>query len=258
MKIDSEKMITSVSENPSKKPLAAYSLKEVISRCQEERLRFKTSQDPDSPFCMEIFRRAVIPGQEDEAWEAIYTIFGPLVRAWTNSVMRMSLPEYDAEDFIQETFFTFFNRLKTNTDLLERNQIAVILGYLKMVAKSTVMRRIRDHRTMKRSTDNNLSLGLLQDVGLEPYIVDPKQSFESDVEDTETARAIYDRIKELTTNEQEQAVVDLYLLLNYRPREILRKRPDLFENGITVYRAIQAITRRIMKDDEIQKLLGLN
>ena len=70
---------------------------DLATRCREESAKFPQHRAPR--YCFELFRRAIVSGEE-AAWAAIYVQHHLLVRRWLSDAA-------DVENLVQETFVRF-------------------------------------------------------------------------------------------------------------------------------------------------------
>ena len=62
-------MSTEASTQPGHPDLSQPPLEEIVRRCGQERSRYRARATPDSPWCVELFRRAFT--EDEAAWSAI-------------------------------------------------------------------------------------------------------------------------------------------------------------------------------------------
>lgn len=200
----------------------------LAQECQRERTRFQQDGRPESPACVELFRRALATISDQEAWIAIQQIFEPLMRSWIGAQQYI-----EPDDVIQDALFAF-----SCAELIITDQLSPILAYLRRCTKTALLQIARKKRLPTAEFDA-LSTGADQ-VNFARQI-DLRLSLEK-------------RLNELLHDEKEALVFQWRFVHNVGPQQIYSENRATFQNQQEVATIIQRLTRRMRKDTELRNL----
>ncbi len=221
------------------------SLDEVIHCCQVERQVFHTTGERISPCCTELFRRAF--GGNQDAWEAVDTIFHRLIHRWIRSFLGAYgnpdiFDEETCSDVVQNSKRALSIGGPRNPEMTAGNDLTPIIAFWRTCTKREILmefRRRKNHPVQQP---------------LDPFIAAPPSR-----NDIELRMAIQERLATLLESNEERIVFDLLFFQGFKPVEIARLHPSIFPGGAAYVSTIaQRIRRRCRKDPIMRDLAGLD
>jgi RNA polymerase sigma factor (sigma-70 family) len=202
---------------------------QLAARCQNKR--------PDGshePFCLELFRRAILEGCS-LCWHYVYRQYYALVRYW---VFRRSPPDPDEIDDLTQEAFTAFWRSYTSDKLARAQGLRDVLSYLKSCAGSAVAQA---HRKTERA---------ILEAEWDEWVVDSDasaHSAEAAAMQRMSAQELWEAVEACCNGEREHLLVHLMFREGLKPRHIAERFPDLFPTVSDVYRVERNLLERLRR-----------
>ncbi|NJN66377.1 MAG: hypothetical protein HC884_06510 [Chloroflexaceae bacterium] len=212
-------------------------LQKLVEQCRQERVRFLSTQNPESPSCMDIFRRA-FDGDQD-AWTELATIFDPNVRFWVSFCQPLGKDEVDIA--VNWAWADFWSGFRSLPELLRADNLARVLKYLQTCAKRARGQMIR--REQRHSRNIPLDLARLPP---RPDSTDPAERLLS--------VAVRERLGELLTDLREQLVCQWVLGQQIKPHELRSMFPEHFQEVQEIYAIRHNLIKRLRRDATLQDL----
>lgn len=202
--------------------LAEYSSRELS--------KYRRKESSNDKYCLEIFRRAVLLGNE-EAWSVLRQQLGESVRQWLGRhPYREAALRHDAErSYVDDTFSRFWKAMSENKPQFAT--LAGALSYLHTCLNSAVMDTLRSYSRPK-----------------EEPMPDYGHPDEPLVEDRYHEDELWEAVKGILPGERERKVAYYLFHCNLKPRQIVAYRPDEFQSEEEIYRLKRNIMERIMRN----------
>jgi DNA-directed RNA polymerase specialized sigma24 family protein len=216
--------------------LDSCSTQDLAQACAQSASRRRASPHESDP-CYELFRRALAPLPDQQAWEAILNQYHRLVRLW--------LGQYAEDDTLQETFARFW-QAQTNTAesfAARFPDIKSVMGYLKSCALTVRFRAARAEARRHQLLEH------LQDLAQTETASARLDRHESAGRERDLKAQVLARLK----GERERVVFESSYHYDLPPREILQRRPGLFANVREVSRVKENLLKRLRRDKDLKK-----
>jgi DNA-directed RNA polymerase specialized sigma24 family protein len=194
-------------------------------------------------YCLELFRRAIIKGDEG-AWSSIYQQYAPLVLTWVTqhqSVAALLGP--DGAGSLVNAAFAKFAQALTPVKMSSFTTLAAILKYLKMCVHSVVADEVR-------ARQSRFYEETLESIEQEPAGEDPAEYVVSAL----SARYIWQLIQEEVHSEDERVLIYLAYVQGMKPGEICHQQPRYFPTVDDVYRVKRNVLERLRRNRRLQAL----
>lgn len=223
----------------------SMSLSAIIERCAEAVEDFYRNLPNDERYCLEIFRRALMDDNND-AWIALQEQFRGYLLFWfRRSKLRMKALQVDSEqNYVSDTFDHLWGwgkrqrtgaaTLEDSTYQIEFTSLRSALTFLKKCLHNLILDRLRaDERRRIVPLPEN----------------DPPTSFPHDerLQQQEFWRAV----NTVLTNERERRIIQLLFEQGLKPRQILERCPDEFNNIKEIYRLTRNAMDRLKSHKEV-------
>lgn len=220
--------------------LRRMDLASLSSCCGDEMRRLRRKEDFDDSYCLEIFRRAIIQRAEP-AWAALQQRFEENVRIWLRShpSCDLALQRDSEENYVALTFSRFWYAVRDQQ--LEFPTLFAALNYLHATLSGVIIDTLRPHIQAREVT--------LFEAGSphEPAVT----------EDFDDGQAIWQSLRELIQDPREQHLMYLLYYCGFKPREIVKRWPQAFQDVKEVYRLNHNILERLRRNqDRLRWLLG--
>ena len=219
--------------------LFSMNLSRLSDRCASELNKHRRKLAADERFCLEIFRRAIIE-HVDQAWSVLQQCFEEVVRIWlrSHSSQDVALRRDSEENYVAQTFSRFWYAVRTQH--IEFQTLNSALSYLHATLNGIIMDTMRSQLRSK-----NVPLP------------DPGFPEEPSVEDSDDGHETWEAIQKLLTDERETQLAYLLYYCGFKPREIVTRYPQEFNDVKEVYRLNCNIVDRLRRNrDRLRWLLG--
>ena len=186
------------------------------------------------PFCLELFRRAIVEGCS-LSWHCLHNQYYPLVRHW---VWQCNPPDPDAiDDLTQDAFATFW-RFYTSDKLARACGLGDVLWYLKSCVVSVVAQA---HRKAKKQ---------VLEEEWDERVVDlhsSAHSAEATAVQEMASQKLWATVAACCNDERERVLARLRFREGLKPRHIAERFPDLFPDVSDVYRIERNVLDRLRR-----------
>jgi RNA polymerase sigma factor (sigma-70 family) len=203
--------------------------------------RFQRQKAHDSSSCYELFQRA-LRENDQEAWSALYGQYHRLVRSWLGN------PPGDPDALVNEVFARLWRAIPAER-FDKFPTLPALLAYLERCAKSLAIDEARREERRKRIIEELIRVRELTLAGsgsLEPMREDVLEKAARD----QLCEHILSRLK----GRKERLVFRDSFERGLPPREIAKRRPDLFANAKEVSRVKECILGRLRRDDQLKAI----
>jgi hypothetical protein len=207
--------------------------------CTNELKRHRRRESADDRYCLEIFRRAIIE-RIDQAWSMVQQCFGEIVRIWLRShpCCDIALLRDSEENYIAQTFSRFWYAVRDQR--LEFATLHAALSYLHATLNGIIMDILRVHF---RSAEVSFP-----DPGF------PEEPIDDEPPDD---GPLWESIQSLLPDERERRLAYLLYYCGLKPREIVIRCPNEFDDIKEIYRLNHNIIERLRRNrDRLRWLLG--
>jgi len=208
------------------------SVNELAQRCREESA--KSPQHRDTRYCFELFRRAIVGGDE-AAWAAVRAQYQHLVQNWLGNVA-------DVEDLVQETFARFIQMV--TAERFTAGQFPALGSLLAFMKRTAINLRINEGR---RAEHERRAIGAWLDQEQATTISNHLEQV--------TRQELAKYVRGLIKDEQERLVLRLTYEFDLPPREIVRRYPRHFKDEDEVYQVKERLKKRLQRDPRLRQYL---
>ena len=216
-------------------------------RCAHETSQYFGRRPHDPRFCLELFRRAIAEGSQ-EAWEAVFTQYQPLVAGWVIRHPAFHRCGEDESYFVNRAFEKLWSAM-VGRGVSQLGDLPGVLRYLQMCVHSAVV----DHLRQQEKPLDELEPVPLgdSDTGPEPSAYDPQ------LERVEREE-FWGLVNRKLRDKKEKQVVYGSYVLGLKPQEICAVFHKQFATPEDVYLAKQNVLARLRRDPELRRSLGLD
>lgn len=211
------------------------SLAALGERCQHEIANFRKGLSFDDRYCLEIFNRAIVNGDE-QAWNWLVNSYRRMVISWLRNHPRREVAlRYEPEEdyYVNYTFTRFWQA--THNQALRFVSLASALHYLKLTLHAAISDTLRAH---------SRPLAPLPEPGMgfpeEPAVED----------DEDDAGALWEVINSMLPTQREKRVAYLMIHCGLKPREVMQHCPGLFSDVKEIYHTYRNILERLMRNKD--------
>lgn len=203
--------------------------------------RYRRKEPFDDRYCVEILRRVLV-GQTDETWFVLQQCFNETIRGWFRGH-----PSYDValmrdseENYIAQTFSRFWYAVSDQH--LEFTTVFAALRYLHATLNGLMTDTLRSHL---RSRTREVSLP------------EPGLSGEPSAEELFESESLWESIQSLLCDERERRIFYLLYYCGLKPREVVMRCSQEFDEVKEIYRLNHNIIERLRRNrDQVRYLLG--
>jgi hypothetical protein len=211
----------------------------LADRCTDEMKLHRRKETYDDRFCLEIFRRAIMQ-RLDQAWEVLQQRFGETVRIWLHSHASndVALMRDSEENYVAQTFSRFWYAVRDQH--LEFSSLNAALSYLHATLNGILTDTLRSHLRSRE-------------------VPIPESGFSEEPlsEDSVDASSAWQSIQRLLIDQREQRVAYLLYYCGLKPREIVTRCPQEFDDIKEVYRLNHNVVERLRRNrDQLRRLLN--
>jgi DNA-directed RNA polymerase specialized sigma24 family protein len=213
---------------PDKMPLSALQ-----ARCSHELGNFQSKQPGDDRYCLEIFRRAIVEG-DNEAWIVLREQFRDNVLYWLrcHTKRQEALQIENEQNYVDDTFTRLWDWGRERK--LTFRSLAGAMKFLHLCLNSSVIDRLRRYSYKERVP--------LPEYGFSSTSLPEEERYDRS--------GLWKAIQALLPDPKEQRVIYLVYHEGLKPREIVRLCPEEFADEKAVYRPLRYALRRLRQHQE--------
>ncbi len=218
-----------------------------------ENCRNRTKDDGHERYCFEIFYRAVCDSSQG-CWSILYEQYLRMVYQWVLKYAKNSrmIGETAVDEMVQEAFTAFWQAYRCEHLKLAPNGLASILNFLESCAWSSVQHALRRLRTQRHQNEVELS-----EQGIESLPVAKSSEIpERALIETTMTQQFWSTVDSCCIDERERAIVHLRFVNDWKPSEIIQRRPDLAADVKEIYLILRNIKDRVARNPGFQGLQG--
>ncbi|GAC1378523.1 MAG: sigma-70 family RNA polymerase sigma factor [Ktedonobacteraceae bacterium] len=205
-----------------------------LQRHQHEKLA-------DDLHCLELFRRA-LSEQTDDAWPVLQQCFSETIRRWiwSHPSRDVALLRDSEENYIAQTFSRFWYAV--HEQHIEFTTLSAALRYLHATLNGLLTDTLRAH--LRRRTR-------------EVLLSELECSEEPIAADSTTSQSIWESIQQFLPDERERRVAYLLYHCGLKPRDIVMRYRQEFDDVKEIYRLNHNIVERLRRNrDRLRHILG--
>ena len=204
---------------------------ELAAHCVRELNNFRRGEPSIETYGVELLRRATVQGDQ-EAWAWTQQCLGELVLGWLRRhPKREAACRLESEEnYVAQTFERFWQATAL-TQHIQFDSFAGALQYLHACLNGTILDTLR---TYSRSREIPLP--------------EPGEPGELQVEDDLESSEVWDILKMVLPNGDEQRLAYLLFHCGLKPREIMRFCPQEFSDVRDIYRLRNNIMNRLLRN----------
>jgi len=208
---------------------------ELAAHCVGEIHNFRRGELSSEKDSVELLRRATVLG-EQEACVWIQQCFSELVLSWLHSHPEREVAcELDSEEnYVARTFERFW-QATTLTQHIGFNSLAGALRYLQACLNGAVIDTLRAYSASK-----------------EIPLPEPNEPEELQSEDNFEGNDVWDNLKKLLPDSNEQRLAYLLFHCGLKPRQILRFCPQEFSDLHDIYRLRSKLMNQLVRDADLR------
>src|SRR6266852_6392419 len=213
----------------------------LADRCSDEMKLHRRKEPYDDRYCLEIFRRAIVQ-RMDQAWEVLQQRFGEIVRIWLHSHASndVALMRDSEENYVAQTFSRFWFAVRDQR--LEFTTLYAALSYLHATLNGIIMDTLRFHLRLRSR---------------EVPFPEPGCSQEPVSEEPFGSRSIWNSIQPLLPDERERRLAYLLYYCGLKPRDIVIRCSQEFDDVKEIYRLNHNIIERLRRNrDRLHHVLS--
>ncbi len=214
-----------------------FPLHVIVQRCREESARYERDEQSDERFCWEMLRRALVARDED-AWAAVFNIYGPLVRRWVHRHPARQTADETDDFWVNRAFDRFWTALGPER-FNDFPTVGALLSYLRRCCSSALDDAVRWTRHEFRVPTD---LEQLDRQGLLTTLAPVEHDL---------AESLWEAISARVEDERERQIARLSFLQDLKPSEIYHLYPAMFASVAEIYRLKRNLIDRIRRDQEI-------
>ena len=217
-------------------------LSTLVRRCLAESERFYRGKPHDTHFSYELFRRALVE-RDEQAWEHIYTQYGPLVESWVRRSGAFTSSGETSEFFVGAAFTKFWRAVCQRFEQFPT--LASLLHYLQLCAGSVVIDSVRAQSWAEMLPEEAIPFGHA-----------PQTAPDEEAMQRVHCEEFWSYINAQLNSEAERVVVFQSFILGMKPGDIYGSRQDLFENITDVYNVKRNVLGRLSRDSDLRRMLA--
>lgn len=206
-------------------------LPDLINRCEEDISLYFQGQNVDAMHCYELFRRC-LQKRDHDAWEGVYTLFGPQVARWVRSHNLFSDSGEEVSYFVNRALEKMWSAIPPDK-FARYSNLKPLLSYLKMCVGSAV---IDHYRKQERSQ-----------LGLEKLRGQIKTNAMPQNLRTDNSQ-LWERLNQIMKNKKERVVLYASFVIGSKPKEIDVEFSGVFSSVKEIYRIKENILSRLRRD----------
>ena len=228
--ITTKPLVTTTTNTPLL-PITHMSNAQLAERCLQEMRRYRENQEHDDQYCLELFHRAVIAGDQD-AWEVLQTSFTPIMHGWLRRHPKREVAcRLDSEENYIAMAFVRFWQATVHNQRVEFHSLAGAMRYLQASLNGAIMDALRAYARPR-----------------EIPLPDPGFADEPMVEDEDELCSSLEAINTLLTSPVERRIAYLLFYCGLKPRDIVKHCPLEFPTVRDVYRLRRNIMEKLQRN----------
>ena len=203
--------------------------------------RHRCKQPFDDRYCLEILRSALVE-QTDEAWFVLQQCFSETVRGWIRSHpgSDVALLRDSEENYLAQTFSRFWYAVRDHH--LEFTTLYAALSYLHATLNGIITDTLRCHLRLRSR---------------EAPFPEPGGSQEPTAENPMDSQGTWESIEFLLPDERERRLAYLLYYCGLKPRDIVLRCSQEFDDVKEIYRLNHNIVERLRRNrDRLRHLLS--
>jgi hypothetical protein len=209
----------------------------LVDRFRANTSAYLAGRQSDNRFGMELFRRAVMEGDQ-EAWSAIHDAYQPLVVGWVTRHPSLPRCGEDSRYLVNRTFERFWRAVRPER-LADFPNLPSLVKYLKMCANCAVVDAARSYRPADaRPLDG----------------IDVPTEGRGNLEQTEAllrAEQLWSTVVAVIRNPLQERLAWDTLVLGMTPREVLAAYPGQWRSVTEIYEAKASMLGRLRKSPAV-------
>jgi hypothetical protein len=210
-------------------PCSEMTVAELAAHCGGEINSFRRGEPGTETYGVELLRRATMQGDE-EAREWIQQCFNEQVLSWLRSHPdREAASELHSEEYYVAETFEHSWQATALTQYIEYNSLAGALRYLHACLNGAIKDALRTYSRSKKIP-----------------LLDPGEPRELRIEDKFESNDVWDSLKKLLPNGDEQRLAYLLFHCGLKPRQIMHFCPQEFSDVHEIYRLRSNMMNRLV------------
>lgn len=222
-----------------------HRLQNLIRECARETNAFFRDGQETCTSCMALFRQAIVQRNE-QAWEAVYQQYAPLVKGWVLKHPAFPRTGEEADVFVNGAFSRMWQAISPSK-FTDFGDIKSVLRYLQVCTHSAIVDDLRQRQQMELVDIEAREVQLYLDLRGQSV----EERIHHRLYSSQALAAALERMK----TPQERLVLYEAFALGLKPSEIIQKHPDTFRDVKEIYRIKENILARLRRDKELQKYL---
>lgn len=221
--------------------LSHMNLTTLANLCIDEITQCRSRETVNGCYCIELLRRATVE-QTDQAWSLLQQCFSEPIRIWIRShPSRTVALLYDSEEnLIAQTFSRFWFAM--HEQHREFTRLSSALCYLRATLNGVLIDTVRSHLRMQ-----------LREVSLP----EGGCSAEPTAEEPIDGQNVWKSIESLLVDERERRIAYLLYFCGLKPREIVIRCAEEFDDVKEIYRLSHNIVERLRRNrDRLRHILA--
>lgn len=220
----------------------SLTLESLAHRCAEESEHFFHRRDHDPRYCFELFRRAVVEGNE-RAWNYLTHNYRPLVAGWVTRHRAFAGSGEEVGYFVNGAFAKMWSAMSPQK-FDSFDDLKSLLRYLQLCVASVITDYVRSGEYNQMLEELPPGAEEASDIEVE------QQALER------TAReGFWQVVNDRLNDEKERLVVHYSYVVGFKPGDIYRERADIFDDVREIYRIKENVLARLRRDDALRELL---
>jgi hypothetical protein len=215
----------------------------LIRRCVAESERFYRGQPHDTRFAYELFRRALVEGDQ-LAWQYIYVHYSGLVESWVRRSGAFVSSGESSEYFVTLAFTRFWRAISSER-FTAFPTLPSLLHYLQLCTGSVVIDSVRAQSWSEMLPEEAI-----------PLERSSQTAPDEEAMEHVNRQEFWNYIDTQLNDEAERAVVFDFFVLGMKPGDIYERRRDLFSSVKDVYNVKRNVLGRLSRNSELRQMLA--
>jgi hypothetical protein len=223
----------------------------LTERCRAQMDDFHSDRPSDEQPCLELFRLALIEGDQT-AWEAIYDLYRTQVMRWVQNHPRFYFTGEEAGYFVNQAFWRLWKYGARHARAGRFGTVADYLQYLKRCAASVITDELRRGRSDALSrlielagADDDDSGGPAVPPGQAGALLHDRPPLEEEVEREIVLSDLWALLRQVLDGERERLLAEEIWGYGLSPQQVYALHPDQFADEEEVSQIRRNIVRRL-------------